>query len=1079
MQATATSFHAQGAALITTSAIVTVSPRDFDAVLFDLDGVLTPTASIHAAAWKRMFDDFLRKRAQGSNQTFVAFDIDADYRRYVDGRPRHEGVAAFLASRDIALPEGDPDDSSGEYSIYALGNLKDTYFMRHLEESGIAPFEGAAELVRALREQGVRTAVVSSSNNCAAVLERAGLAALFDVRVDGQDLRHLGIRGKPAPDAFLEAARRLAVEAQRAAIVEDATVGIQAGRNGGCGFVIGVDRGGHSKALRAAGADAVVVSLLQIRVAMEPLSAWSLVYENFDPARERIRESLCALGNGYFTTRGAAPWARADGARYPGTYLAGGYNRLKTHIAGRVVENEDLVNLPNWLILELRLPESDWFDERKVTILSYRQELDLQHGILTREMTFEDRRARRSTLRERRLVSMAAMHTAALEVALTAENWSGPVTFRSGIDGRIVNAGAKLYESFNKQHLQPIADSIGEDGVQLLVRTSQSNIYVAQAVRTRVHRYGQIIEVARCPLSGDGYVGQEFGIQIATGETVRIEKLTVLYTSRDAAISEPAMAARTAIARAESFEQIRAAHVLAWRHLWRRFDIHLRPARGAFKLNFPMLLRLNMFHLLQAASLNSIGVDMGVAARGWTGEAYQGHIFWDELFIFPTLTLRQPEIARSLLMYRYRRLNEARASAARAGFRGAMFPWQSGSDGQEETQELNLNPRSQRWVPDNSFRQRHVGSAIAWNVWHYVQITGDLEFLQFYGAELILEIARFWASIATYDEKRGRYEIRGVMGPDEFHEAYPGSLTPGLNNNAYTNILATWVLWRALDVLELLEDVRHDEIVSRLGISTDEMARWEDVSRRMFIPLHQDGIISQFEGYDSLAELDWEGYRKRYGDIQRLELILEAENDSANRYRVAKQADVLMLFYLFSSDELRKLFARLEYPFDQDTIQRNVAYYDARSSHGSTLSRVVHAWVLARSDRTKAISYFAEALQSDVSDIQGGTTAEGIHLGAMAGTVDLVQRVCTGIEATGGVLRFNPHLPDALDRLDMRIRYRGHTLDLRLTRDALSVRGREPRAAPIRMACRDEECTFTGGGTHTFNLLTSFPAGSR
>src|SRR5690606_305431 len=214
------------------------------------------------------------------------------------------------------------------------------------------------------------------------------------------------------------------------------------------------------------------------------------------------------------------------------------------------------------------------------------------------------------------------------------------------------------------------------------------------------------------------------------------------------------------------------AHTLAWKHLWRRFDIHLRPA-GELRLNVPMLLRLNMFHLLQAASLNSIGLDIGVPARGWTGEAYEGHIFWDELFIFPTLNLRTPEITRSLLMYRYRRLDEARAAARAAGYRGAMFPWQSGSDGQEQTQELNFNERSQRWIPDNSYLQRHVGAAVAYNVWQYYQVTADVEFLYFYGAELILDIARFWSSIATFNPTRERYEIHGVMGPDEYHERYP------------------------------------------------------------------------------------------------------------------------------------------------------------------------------------------------------------------------------------------------------------------------------------------------------------------
>ena len=483
-----------------------------------------------------------------------------------------------------------------------------------------------------------------------------------------------------------------------------------------------------------------------------------------------------------------------------------------------------------------------------------------------------------------------------------------------------------------------------------------------------------------------------------------------------------------------------------------------------------MLLRLDIFHLLQAVSPNSIGLDIGVPARGWTGEAYQGHVFWDELFIFPFFNYRMPEITRSLLMYRYRRLGEARAAALAAGYKGAMFPWQSGSDGQEETQALNLNPRSQRWVPDNSYLQRHVGSAIAYNVWQYFQVTNDIEFLNSYGAELILDIACFWSSIATFDDVRGRYEIRSVMGPDEFHDGSPDSATPGLNNNAYSNIMAVWVLCRALEVHDLLSKVRRAELTAQLGLSAEEIARWGDISRKMYVPFHDDGIISQFEGYEKLRELDWEGYRARYGNIQRLDLILEMENDSANRYKLSKQADVLMLFYLFSAEEFGELFERLGYPFEYETIPRNVTYYAARSCHGSTLSRVVFAWVLARSERQRAMDFFAEALQSDVSDIQQGTTAEGIHLGAMAGTVDLMQRVSTGIEARGDVLRLNPELPREIERLDMCIRYRGHSLDLRLTRDSLTVHGHDDAAAPISLCVDGKHCEFLGGTTRIFQL---------
>ncbi|HET9595578.1 MAG TPA: beta-phosphoglucomutase family hydrolase [Anaeromyxobacteraceae bacterium] len=1050
--------------------VITLSLRDYDAVLFDLDGVLTDTARVHAVAWKALFDAFLERRSEEKGERFVPFDIEGDYRRHVDGKPRLDGVAAFLASRGIDLPLGTPADAAGTGSMQALGKLKDAHFLRHLERDGVDAYEPAIALVRALRAEDVATAVVSSSNNCAAVLSAAGISELFDARVDGRDLTRLALRGKPAPDAFLEAARRLAVEPSRAVVVEDALAGVEAGRAGRFGCVMGIDHGGRSMELRAAGADVVVETLAQVRLAEEPASAWSLAFEGFEPASEGRREALCTVGNGYFATRGAAPGAVADGVHYPGTYLASGYDRLLSHVDGRTVENEDLVNFPNWLALSFRIGDGGWFDARRCRLLSYRQELDLRRGVLVRKVRFEDGDGRRTALAERRLVSMHDRHVAALEVTLTAENWSAPVTFRSGIDGRVVNAGAQLYRRFEKAHLVPIAaEVVGEEGVCLLVRTRQSGIHVAQAARTQMFLDGERRDAARQAVTEPGYVAQDLTVAVPEGATLAVEKLVSFFTSRDPAISECALEARKGMARVGRFGEVMASHVRAWKQLWRRFDVRIAPAAPG-GLNVVLLLRLNMFHLLEAVSTQSIGLDMGVPARGWTGEAYQGHIFWDELFIFPFFNHRLPEITRSLLMYRYRRLGEARAAARKEGYRGAMFPWQSGSNGEEVTQASNLNPRSGRWVTDNSYLQRHVGSAIAYNVWQYYQVTRDAEFLEAYGAELFLEIARFWASMARLDEERGRYVIRGVLGPDEFHDAYPGAPTAGLDDNAYTNVMAAWVLWRAKEVLDLLSVTRRSELAARVGITSEELARWDEVSRRMFVPFHDGGIISQFHGYERLRELDWDDYRTRYGNIQRLDLILEAEGDTVNRYKASKQADVLMLLYLFSADELAAILERLGYRFERDTIPRIVDYYTRRTSHGSTLSRVVHAWVLARSDRPRALRFFAEALQSDVADIQQGTTAEGIHLGAMAGTVDLVERVSTGIELTGDVLRLDPQLPREIDRVDLRVRYRGLSLELRVTRDALTVRARDRAPAPIRLKIGEDVHEFAGGGTRMFRL---------
>lgn len=1054
-----------------TCPVITLSPQDYDAVLFDLDGVLTKTARVHAQAWKKLFDGFLEQQSAETGGPFVPFDLDADYRRYVDGKPRYDGVTAFLESRGITLPHGSSEDGPDAYSVCALGNLKDQYFLEHLQEHGIELYEASIALVRTLRAQGMKTAVVSSSNNCAAVLEAAGIAQLFDARVDGKDLTRLPLKGKPAPDAFLEGARRLGVEPSRTVVVEDAIAGVEAGRAGGFGCVVGVDRSGHPQALHKAGADVVVTNLGQVHISVESPSSWSLVFEGFDPAEEGTRESLCALGNGYFASRGAAPWAAADGTHYPGTYLSGGYNRLRTDINGEVVENEDLVNFPNWLALEFRIADQPWFDVKTVKLLSYRQELDLKHARLLRSIRFEDAQGRRSRLDEERLVSMRQMHVGALQLALTAENWSGCVTVRSAIDGRVVNAGATLYRPFNNSHLEPLASEVvNEETVFLLVRTCQSQIHVALAARTLLFVNGTQVKGQRRIVEESGYIGQELQVDLHEGERLVVEKLATLYTSHDQAISECGLEARKAIARAGTFAAVTADHQLAWKYLWRHFDIHLQPAAPEFQLNVPMLLRLNMFHLLQTISPNSIGRDIGVPPRGWTGEAYQGHIFWDELFIFPFFNYRMPEITRSLLMYRYRRLGEARAAARQAGYKGAMFPWQSGSDGQEETQTFNLNSRSQRWMRDHTYLQRHVGSAVAYNVWQYFQVTHDLEFLQSYGAEMILDIARFWSSIATFNAARERYEIHGVMGPDEFHDGYPDATTPGLNNNAYTNMMAVWVLCRALEILGILSDMRRTELTMQLGISRNDIDRWEDISRRMYLPFHRDGMISQFEGYETLHEFNWEDYRTRYGNIQRLDLILEAEHDSPNHYKLSKQADVLMLFYLFSSEELGELFARLGYPFEYDTIPRNIAYYTDRLSHGSTLCRVVCAWVLARSDRPRSMNLFTEALQSDVNDIQQGTTAEGIHLGAMAGTVDLVQRVSTGIEVKNDVLRLNPELPQEIGRLDMRIRYRGHSLDLRLTHDSLTAHGHDRGAPSIALCINDTIETFRSGTTRVFPL---------
>ncbi|MBB5157556.1 glycoside hydrolase family 65 protein [Saccharopolyspora phatthalungensis] len=795
------------------------------------------------------------------------------------------------------------------------------------------------------------------------------------------------------------------------------------------------------------------------------MTTWQYRFGDFNPDDEGRREALSTLGNGYFATRGAAPESRADAAHYPGTYVAGCYNRLTSTVSGREVETESLVNMPNWLLLTFRIDEGPWFDLAQVEVLDYEQELDLERGILVRRLRFRDGHARTTRIVQRRFVHMASPHLAGLETTLVAEDWSGPLTFRSGIDGNVTNSGVARYRALGGRHLvdHRIAE-VAPNIVVLQALTSQSHIRIAEAERVRVFVGGELVDADRSLLRREDLIAHDLTVEVDRNTEVRVEKIIALHTSRDFASTEPAAEAVEQVRDAAGFDELCRSHSLAWARLHSAFHCGLSMSEDA-----QQAVHLHLFHLLQTVSPNTTDLDVGLPARGLHGEAYRGHVFWDELFVLPSLNLRMPQLSRALLLYRYRRLQQARNAARDAGFAGAMFPWQSGSNGREESQLLHLNPRSGRWLPDNTHLQRHIGIAIAHNIWHYHQATGDDEFFSDYGAEMILEIARFFASLAHYDRSRDRYVIRGVVGPDEYHTAYPGSDRPGIDNNAYTNIMTAWLCHTAVQVLHELPVERRTELTDALDLRHGEIDRWKRIAHRMFVPFHGNGIISQFEGYDRLAELDWDAYRQHYGDIQRLDRILEGENDDPNRYQVSKQADVLMLFYLLSAEELEEILTRLGYPMP--AIPDNIEYYLKRTSHGSTLSAVVHAWVLARGRRHQALEFFDNVLASDIHDTQHGTTAEGIHLAAMAGSIDLLQRCFAGIEVRDDTLRFNPLWPAELGPLELSIRYRGQPLTIKITGRTATVRTAPGRARlPVACACGPRIIPLGPGETARFSL---------
>ncbi len=776
---------------------------------------------------------------------------------------------------------------------------------------------------------------------------------------------------------------------------------------------------------------------------MNPGDRARMVFEGYDPATEGHREALCSLGNGYLATRGSAPEATDDGVHYPGTYVAGIYNRLVDVIGGEHLDHESLVNLPNWALLQFRTEGQSWFSMEGSDVLDHTLTLDMRQGQLIRSLAFRDGAGRVTRVTQRRLVHQADPHLAALETTFLAEGWSGRIEVRSALDGGVENNGVRRYHDLGRRHLEVERTwSTGEEVVAVLAETSGSRLRVAEAARTRVFGAGEAIERS---VEDDGErIGHRLVVPLADGDEVVVEKVVAVFTSRDPGIYEPGDSATRHVAGVADYDELAVSNARAWANVWRRTHIRIEESE-----TLDRALTLQLFHLHQVISKHTTVFDVGVPARGLAGEAYRGHVFWDELFVFPYVNLRVPELARALLMYRYRRLDEARRLAEESGFAGAMFPWQSASSGREETPVAHLNPKSGHWLPDHSRLQRHVNAAIAHNVVRYLDATGDQDFLSYWGAELMVEIARFWASAAVHDHIEDRYGIPGVVGPDEYHEGQPDADHPGVDNNAYTNVMAAWVLWKSGEILDRLDVHRRDEIVAKLAITASERERWDLLSRRMCVCFH-DGVISQFEGYEDLEELDWESYWARYGNIQRLDRILEAEGDSPNRYRLSKQADTLMIFYLFSPSELEELFDRLGYAVDQACIDRTVDYYLERTSHGSTLSRVVEAWVVARRDPEGSFESLCEALHSDLDDLQGGTTAEGIHIGSMAGTVDLIERCYPGMTIREDAVWFDPAVPAQLGPYSYNLRFRGSWLDVRVSTAGIELEAHEHnRPVPI------------------------------
>lgn len=756
---------------------------------------------------------------------------------------------------------------------------------------------------------------------------------------------------------------------------------------------------------------------------------WQVSYHGYRPGKDEYSvESLLTVGNGFMGLRGTMPEMEISDDHYPATYLASLYNTAASVVSNQTIYNEDFVNAPNLQKIYL-IVDNEKIAFEKEQIKKLTRTLHLKTGLFHANAIVTTKTGKEIALTVKKIANMQQTEQYSLQYAFMPLNFSSTITLVSEADGDVYNYNVARYRSLTKNHLDIVALNVQATKALLVAKTKASQITVTQYSEL----FSQDLDLTQLENTLEGKVVRQKLIISAKENTWYTLDKTVSVAQRRK--EETPLRIDLDQVSLPAFEKSAAESAAAWQILWDKAAITVTGDLMSQKL-----LNLHTYHLLSSASPNgNKGLDASITARGLHGEAYRGHIFWDELFILPFYIIHFPKTAREILLYRYRRLPAAKIDAKKAGYKGAMFPWQSGLDGTEQSQELHLNPISGKWKEDHSRLQRHVSLAIAYNIWQYFNNAQDEDFMKQYGLELLLEIAHFWESAALWDEELQRYTIDHVMGPDEFHESYPNAKKGGLKNNAYTNMMVVW-LFEEIERLQELLPQDFAAAAEKTGLTADTLQQMTAIKNKLALEINDEGIIAQFAGYFDLKDLDWDYYKEKYGNVYRMDRILNAEGHSADEYKVAKQADSLMIFYNFPQKKVSEILQDLNYDLPKDYVTKNLAYYLARTSHGSTLSRVVHAQLAAMVDaQDLAWQLYKEALYSDYRDIQGGTTAEGIHAGVMAATLYIPLTTFAGLDIRQEVLNLTPNLPKAWESLAYKLKIRGVHFDIAISQSEITI----------------------------------------
>jgi len=970
------------------------SQPELKAVIFDLDGVLVDTGVLHAAAWANL--------VRG-----LGHEPPADLEEKVKGIPR-------MASLRIALGEHVAEYTEPQLQEYAAN--KNAEYQKEVEKlTPDAMFEGVAELFDDLESRGIRIALGSASRNAIPVLEKLGLLHRFDVIVDGHKFTH----GKPHPDVFLTGAAELGLAPHECIVVEDAAAGITAALDGG--FVaVGL---GNYESLKHA--HLFITSLLQIdaealidRHARYRPDRWAIVRDGVHEDREPSLHTIFCVGNGRIGVRGRIPELPVGGDS--GVFVAGLYDRVErqapdpdkwgpflrywgvgelarsTQIEAHIINGPDLLDAA-WTI------DGERVDFTTGRLESLRRRLDLRTGMFTAEATWTSPAGKRLRLVQRRIADLVNTARVFVQYEIKPLNFTGEIEMIAGVRGDAQTLDQSICEPRK-------ADTGGERGVAVRIEGNRDHRTAAFGTTVWVADQPEVdcrreLELPRPTIRA--------AFTVTEGKVTYVERACVVADDRRE--DKPLAAATQALAHAESvsFERARIDHAAAWQQLWDDSDVRIDGP-----LDDQLAARFSVFQLLINASRDDAGVS--IPAKGITGPGYRGMVFWDtDIHMTPFFIFTQPGRARNLLTFRHRTLDGARAKAGRYGFRGAMYPWETGYSGEEETE---------KWLRLIT-HQVHITADVVYAMMQYVEATRDMAFYEDRAAEVLIETARFWVSKA---EDRGEFlSIPEAGGPDEYHVAEDDSAY--VNNLAIRNL--RWAI-AAADHLKANTPDKWEALARRIGLTDGELARFADYAGRIRTMLHEDG---RFEQCDGFFELDDE--RVTEGDRER----------SPHTTTTVKQADVIMLLCLLPDE------------WGREVMEANYDYYEPRTVHASSLSHAAYGMValeLGRMDQAE--QYVRRSMGMDLAD-EMNNAASGAHMAATGMNWVGIVRGFGGARPQGERFLVAPRLPASWKRLEFGLKWRGADFTVNARPDGVTVTNDESAAAPLPLRLADREVDLAPG----------------